>query len=506
MTRQPIGLRRRVQGFALVGLLFLPASVTATPANASSLIQEAQDLERSRQWERAGEVYLRILTHDSKNAIVRERLLNCMRHLHQIRRHADPVYRTKILGQSFSQALTGFSEATQKLRGHYVDRDKVGVDALFRNGIDELDMALDEPVFRRHFLEGCDPAEIQRFRTRLRAEWSGKSFRDPAETRQAVRKVAMQALESLGLEPTITVLEFTCGACNGLDEYTSYVPPGDEIGALLGQLTSLGAIVATLPDGQYLVERVVAESWAATEFREGDRIVRLGRHTETRDEPEPVLIEIDVIRRGDRIARTVRVPVSQRTVANVDLRSDGVGYLRITGFQSSTPHEVVEEVLQLRAQGMKSLVIDLRGNAGGLFISAVRVAERFLPMGVIVTAHGQRPPFNRAYESRSGMDAFDFPVVVLVDSDTASAAEVLAEALKENQRAVLVGQPTYGKGTLQCVLQLAPAGGLRLTLARLFGPRGLPIQGAGVVPHVHEPMRDRQKDVALDHARMLVMR
>jgi len=182
-----------------------------------------------------------------------------------------------------------------------------------------------------------------------------------------------------------------------------------------------------------------------------------------------------------------------------------VGYLRLASFQKNTHNELSEQIFDLKMRGMRVLVLDLRGNPGGLFPVAVQVAERFLPGGLIVTTQGQAGPYNRAYESQSGMSAYDFPLVVLVDADTASAAELLAGALKENDRAFLIGQRTYGKGTVQTVLQLSSTGGMRITLARFFSPRGQPYNGLGVAPHIVETMRAR--DLALEHAqRILAMR
>jgi carboxyl-terminal processing protease len=181
---------------------------------------------------------------------------------------------------------------------------------------------------------------------------------------------------------------------------------------------------------------------------------------------------------------------------------DGVAYLQIASFTKTTLQEMEKALMELKMRGMKALVLDLRGNPGGLFPVAVQVAERFLPEGIIVSTQGQS---SRTFESHSGMSAYLMPLVVLVDNETASAAEVLAGALKENQRAYLVGLPTYGKGTIQTVLQLTDAGGVRITLARFFTPLGQPYNGVGVTPDRLESMRARE--VATEQARtMLPMR
>ena len=138
---------------------------------------------------------------------------------------------------------------------------------------------------------------------------------------------------------------------------------------------------------------------------------------------------------------------------------------------------------------MRGLVLDLRGNPGGLFKSAVEVAELFLHAGVIAVTHSHFPDYNQPYRARS-MHPLELPVVVLIDADTASAAEVVAGALKELRRATLIGQTTFGKGTIQCLVALnkvpldkMPAG-IRITVARFCSPSDQPVNGRGVTPDV----------------------
>jgi carboxyl-terminal processing protease len=164
------------------------------------------------------------------------------------------------------------------------------------------------------------------------------------------------------------------------------------------------------------------------------------------------------------------------------------GHLRINHFQESTVQEVKEALAVLQTNGIKGLVLDLRGNPGGLFDSGVQVARLFLTGGVIAYTHSQLKEYNQPQKA-DGMGAFLLPVVVLVDGDTASAAELLAGALKENGRAKVIGQTTYGKGTIQHVFTLDKApldknpGGIRLTVARFDSPTKVSYTGRGVVPH-----------------------
>lgn len=216
----------------------------------------------------------------------------------------------------------------------------------------------------------------------------------------------------------------------------------------------------------------------------------------------------------------IEAPVPVAPSVQARLLEPGIVSIRISQFQPSTPQEVSEALKKFAAMGqpVRSAIIDLRGNAGGSFIAGVRTAEYFLPGGIIVTAHGPHDDATKVYASATGTAASDVQLVVLVDADTASAAEVLAIALRDNRRAKLIGTATFGKGSIQNVIKFStaeevdpktgnvtPRAGIRLTLARLTGPSGAPIS-AGVVPDEIIPDRERQDLTALENARELSRR
>ncbi|HLW68636.1 MAG TPA: hypothetical protein VKS79_25180, partial [Gemmataceae bacterium] len=131
-----------------------PVFVFAANVARDQLRQEAEEFEKKGEWERAGEIYWKIFSLDQKSPGVRQKLLFCMRHVQQARRHRDPVYREQVRALSFSKSLRGYTEALQKLQANYVDRDKVSIHALFQHGLDEFMFALNEPVFRHQYLAG----------------------------------------------------------------------------------------------------------------------------------------------------------------------------------------------------------------------------------------------------------------------------------------------------------------------------------------------------------------
>jgi len=208
--------------------------------------------------------------------------------------------------------------------------------------------------------------------------------------------------------------------------------------------------------------------------------------------------------------------VSESSVVDAFLK-DGIGYFRISHFRDTTADEIDAAIasmkMEMQDMGVRALVMDLRGNTGGLFSAAVQVVERFVPEGVIVSTQGQLDEFNKVINTGGRMNVIDLPLIVLVDGQTASAAEILAGAFRDHQRATLVGETTFGKGSIQRILHFQTAeeadatgkpklrtGGMRITLARFCTPNGQAVNGAGVNPHVVEQDKSRQLEAAMEQA------
>ncbi len=167
----------------------------------------------------------------------------------------------------------------------------------------------------------------------------------------------------------------------------------------------------------------------------------------------------------------------------------GYGYVRITSFTETTSNELSHAISLLKRDnpsGLSGLVLDLRNNPGGVLEAGVAVADDFLESGVIVTADGRTPEARFEMDATPGDLLNGAPLVVLVNKGSASASEIVAGALKDHGRALLVGHRTYGKGSVQTVIPLAHGGALKLTTSRYFTPSGASIQGKGIVPDVLE--------------------
>jgi carboxyl-terminal processing protease len=183
-----------------------------------------------------------------------------------------------------------------------------------------------------------------------------------------------------------------------------------------------------------------------------------------------------------------RAEVEMHSVSQQTLEP-GYGYVRITSFSETTAEDLDKAISRLKRDnpvGIKGLVLDLRNNPGGVLEAGVAVADDFLDSGVIVTADGRTPEARFRMDATPGDLIGGAPLVVLVNGGSASASEIVAGALKDHARAVLVGRRTYGKGSVQTVMPLSHGGAVKLTTSRYFTPSGASIQGKGLVPDIIE--------------------
>jgi carboxyl-terminal processing protease len=189
----------------------------------------------------------------------------------------------------------------------------------------------------------------------------------------------------------------------------------------------------------------------------------------------PELIDYSLVR------DTIRVQsVRSRTL------EPGYGYIRLAQFQERSDRDVQKslETLVAAKGGLKGLVLDLRNNPGGLLTQAVRISDLFLDAGLIVYTEGRIDSQKQKYFSQKNASWLDFPIVVLVNGGSASASEIVAGALQDHKRAVVLGTKTFGKGSVQTILPLDDNSALRLTTARYFTPKGRSIQATGIVPDI----------------------
>lgn len=197
-------------------------------------------------------------------------------------------------------------------------------------------------------------------------------------------------------------------------------------------------------------------------------------------------VTIRVLRKGWAEPRTFTLTRAEIKIESVtsEVLGRGVGYVRIRNFQENTRKDLVMHLKSLSAKGsLERLILDLRENPGGLLEQSVEVADLFLTKGTIVVTQGEGNRMRQEYEASRDAPFASVPMVVLVDGGTASAAEIVAAALKGNDRAVLIGDTTFGKGTVQVLYEVGE-GALKLTVAQYLTPGGYSIQGVGIVPDI----------------------
>ena len=215
------------------------------------------------------------------------------------------------------------------------------------------------------------------------------------------------------------------------------------------------------------------------------------RLTILREGEEP--FEVEVVR-----AR-IEVPVVEP-----EMREDGVAYVRMNDFSSDASAKLADAIRPMLDQNPKGLILDLRGNPGGLLNEAILTAGLFLPKDDLVVIERMKKGTEQLIQSPVEPIAPDIPIVVLVDAGSASASEIVAGALQDHQRAVLIGEKTFGKGSVQAPIELSNGGELRVTVARWFTPNDRAIHGEGLEPDVAVELTqedfDAERDPQLDRA------
>lgn len=181
-----------------------------------------------------------------------------------------------------------------------------------------------------------------------------------------------------------------------------------------------------------------------------------------------------------------REKIEVASVKDAKFLEDSIGYIRITQFNEPTAEDLKKELKKLTDQQLKALVLDLRGNPGGLLTAAAGVAELFLPRGdlIVFTKGRMSETEQQTFKSAGSTHYTDFPMVILVNGGSASASEIVSGALQDHKRAVLVGEKTFGKGSVQSVLPLEDGAAIKLTTAKYYTPSERVIHGNGIEPDV----------------------
>ena len=288
-----------------------------------------------------------------------------------------------------------------------------------------------------------------------------------------------------------------------LDPYSKYLDE-HELTSLFdntnGRYTGIGIEVKNVDEKMTIIDVVNNSPAKIAGVLPGDKIISVNNNSannRTIDEVATLIREskfanIDLTVKRDNTKELITFHVARRQInlesASSELLDSGTGYLAINNFSNHTLHEVALQVAALQSHfgyPLKGLVIDLRDNPGGTLQSAVAVSDLFLQSGTIVTTKGRFYDANQAFYAKRGDILKGAPIVVLINENSASAAEILAAALKDNKRATIVGSQSFGKGSVQSLIPLGDGNtALKLTTAKYYTPLGQSIDGIGITPDV----------------------
>ncbi|MGG5820489.1 S41 family peptidase [Falsiroseomonas sp. HW251] len=312
------------------------------------------------------------------------------------------------------------------------------------------------------------------------------------------------------------------GMLQGLDPHSSYMNPRsfrDMQVQTRGEFGGLG-IEVTQEGGYVKVISPIDDTPAARAgVRPGDLVTHInGQSTQGLTLQEAVeqmrgergtTIRLTIRREGERapIELALQRDVIRPQVARFRLEGNDIAYVRLSAFNEQTEAALRRAVAAMRQQAggnLRGLILDLRNNPGGLLDQAVQVADDFLDQGEIVSTRARRNEDAQRWNARSGDIAQGLPMVVLINSGSASASEIVAGALQDHRRAVVMGTKSFGKGSVQTVMPIPGNGAIRLTTARYYTPSGRSIQATGIEPDIevlaqrpdpNAPQRDREADL-----------
>ncbi len=298
------------------------------------------------------------------------------------------------------------------------------------------------------------------------------------------------------------------GAINGmlssLDPYSCLMTP-DEYKELeietKGSFTGIG-IEITIKDGILTVVAPIegTPAWKAG-IKPGDRILKInGKSTKGMSlldavkllrGPKGTKVTITILR-NDRTIKTITLVRDVIPIRSVKYKflEPGYAYVRITSFQENTPKELERALKKLeKKEKIKGLILDLRYNPGGLLSSAIDVADEFLNKGIIVTIKGKNKNSKMEFKAKPNPpgEEHHYPIVILINHGTASASEIVTGALKDNHRALVVGERSFGKGRVQTVIPLDDGYAVKLTTAFYYTPNGICIDKVGIEPDIEVP-------------------
>ena len=290
------------------------------------------------------------------------------------------------------------------------------------------------------------------------------------------------------------------GLLQSLDPYSAYMSPeifNEMQTETSGEFGGLG-IEVSMESGVVKVISPIDDTPASRAgIKAGDYIVKindvqvqgksLSEAVDLMRGPVGSGIELTIRRRGERKALIFNVvrEIIQIQSVKADILEKSIGYLRLTSFNENSGKQIEREIKKLeKNKDVKSYILDLRNNPGGLLSQAIKISDFFLNNGEIVSTKSRKPSENRKWFAKKGDLTNGKVLIVLINYGSASASEIVAGALKDHKRAILLGENSYGKGSVQSIIPLKNDGAIRLTVAKYYLPSGKSISEVGVSPDI----------------------
>jgi carboxyl-terminal processing protease len=468
------------------------------------VIQAGQTLESEARWAEVLTHYEAALRTYRNETCLMDRYRLARFHYDVGRRFHDSSYLNLVNSLTVVETLNFFEEVMTRIQQNYADPPNW--DQLFRHGLQDFNIALADPNFRTKTNLSVPADGVRAYLAAVQTMTNGWEIRHREDVKNGLLHIAEMGQKQIGLNPVIVLMEFTCGVINSLDPYTAYLTPNqlnDQYAMISGNLVGLGVELHSDRDS-LLIVRIIPDSPAAEGgLKEGDRILTVdgtatrGRDTDSAADllqgKEGTTVRLSVLSAGlgqrPRDVLITRRQIDVPSVEDVRMINDKLGYIKLTSFQSKTCMELKRALSELERKGMKCLVLDMRRNPGGLFHIGVEVANMFIDSGAIVRTQGRDHGLDSPYMA-TPENTWRVPLIVLIDEESASATEIVAGAIRDHERGVIIGKRSYGKGTIQQILPVrtgSPDGvrsGVKLTVEKFYSPRGWSYSGVGVTPHI----------------------
>jgi len=334
---------------------------------------------------------------------------------------------------------------------------------------------------------------------------SAEAYRNIALFTRALEQIRLNYVDAEQVSYEDLIEGAIRGMIGSLDEHSQFLDKEayqDMQDDTRGQFGGLGIVISMKDNALTIVSPMEDTPGFRAGLLPDDRIIQIdATPTEGLNLAESVKllrgepgskVTLKILRPKTRDVREItleRAEIKVDSVKDARIIEDAIGYVRITQFNEPTSESLEVELKKLREQGMQALVLDLRNNPGGLLQSAIDVSKKFLrKREIIVSTRGRNVRDGQQYRAGDRDRIEGLPMVVLVNGGSASASEIVAGALQDHKRAVLIGEKTFGKGSVQSVLQMSDASALRLTTARYYTPSGRMIHEQGIEPDIVVPM------------------